>query len=145
MAFDRRHSGQAEQSPAEKLQQMPAVVVLERVPVPAVAIDEHGTILLANAAFAVMLGYPRQALEQLTFQQIFRRPVDEPPAATAARSYARELVQLKHRDGFIVLARMSTSAVKRYNDGVALVIFEDLTEQLWTDGLRGKCQRCPVT
>jgi PAS domain S-box-containing protein len=132
-AGDQRRSGQAEQSPADKLQQMPAVVVLEWMRVPVLAIDKHGTILFANAAFAAMLGHAQDTIEQLTFHQIFLNPVDG-PAATEMRAYTDELVELTHRDGFTVLARMSKSAMKRYDDEVALVVFEDLTEQLWTDG-----------
>ncbi len=132
-AGDRRRSGWAEQSPAHHLQQMPAVTMLERMPFPALAIDVHGTVLFANAAFAAMLGHARHTIEQLTCHQIFRDPIDG-PAPAALRAYADRLVELAHRDGFTVLARTSKSALKRDDDDVALVIFEDVTEQLWTDG-----------
>ena len=141
MTFDRRHPGQAEQSPADKLQQMPAVVALERIPLPALALAKNGTILFANAAFAAMLGHTQDTIEHLTFQQIILNPGDGPPTATAAQADAHELVELEHRDGFTVLARMSRSAMKRHDDHVALVVFEDLTQQLWTDG--GALQECP--
>ena len=131
-AGDRRRSGWAEQSPADTLRQMPGVVVLERLPFPVLAIDAHGTILFANAAFAAMLGHDQDAMRQLTFQQIFLNPIYG-RATTALRAYADELVELAHRDGFTVLARTSKSALKRDDDDVALVIFEDLTEQLWAD------------
>ena len=68
MGIDRRRPGQAEQSPADTLQQMPAVVVLQRIAVPVLAIDKHGTILFANAAFVAMLGHAQDTIEQLTFQ-----------------------------------------------------------------------------
>ena len=131
-AGDRRRTGQAEQPPADNFQQMPAVAVLERMPFPVLAIDIHGTILFANAAFAAMLGHPQDTIEQLTFHEIFLNPIDV-PAATALRAYADALVGLTHRDGFTVLARTSKSAMERRDDEVALVVFEDLTEQLWTD------------
>jgi PAS domain S-box-containing protein len=137
---DRRRAGWAEQSPADNFQQMRAVAVLERMPFPVLAIDIHGNMLFANAAFAAMLGHAQDTIEQLTFHEIFLNPVDG-PAATALRAYADELVGLTHRDGFTVLARMSKSAMKRQDDEVALVVFEDLTEQLWTDS---RVQReCP--
>ena len=139
----RRRSGQAEQSPAAKLQQMPAVVVLERIPVPTLAIDKHGTILFANAAFAAMLGHTQDTIEQLTFHQIFLSPVDG-PAVAAMRAYTDEVVELTNRNGFTVLARMSNSAMERDDDEVALVVFEDLTERLWTDGhSRRACPQSP--
>jgi len=130
---DRRRAGQAEQSPADNFQQLPAVAALERMRFPVLAIDTNGTILFANAAFAAMLGHAQDTIEQLTFHRIFLSPIDG-PAATALRAYADELVELTHRDGFTVLARMSKSAMTRHDDEVALVVFEDLTEQLWVDG-----------
>jgi PAS domain S-box-containing protein len=129
---DRRRSGQAEQSPADNFQRMTAVAVLERMPFPVLAIDTHGTILFANAAFAAMLGHAQDTIVQLTLHEIFLNPIDV-PAATALRAYANEFVELTHRDGFTVLARTSKSAMKRHDDEVALVVFEDLTEQLWND------------
>ena len=137
---DERPTGQAEQSPADNFQQMPAVAVLERLPFPVLAIDIHGTILFANAAFAAILGYAQDTIEQLTFHEIFLSPMDG-PAATALRAYADELVELTHRDGFTVLARASKSAMKRQDDEVALVVFDDLTEQQWTDS--GVPRECP--
>jgi PAS domain S-box-containing protein len=139
-AGDRRRSRQAEQSPADKLEGMPAVAVLERMPFPVLAIDIHGTILFANAAFAAMLGHAQDTIERLTFHEIFLNPIDG-PAATALRAYADELVELAHRDGFTVLARASKSAMKRQDDEVALVVFDDLTEQQWTDS--GVPRECP--
>src|ERR1700757_1335800 len=88
-AGDRRRSGRVEQSPADTLRQMPGVVVLERLPFPVLAIDAHGTILFANAAFAAMLGHDQDAMRQLTFQQIFLNPIYG-RATTALRAYADE-------------------------------------------------------
>jgi PAS domain-containing protein len=39
------------------LRELPALVVLERFPVPVLATAEDGAILFANSAFADMLGY----------------------------------------------------------------------------------------
>jgi PAS domain S-box-containing protein len=39
------------------LTQLPAVVVLERIPVPTHAVTREGVILFANTAFAEMVGY----------------------------------------------------------------------------------------
>lgn len=41
------------------------------------------------------------------------------------------VVELRHRDGSTVRAHMSGSALPRDDDPFALVIFHDLTEQLW--------------
>lgn len=52
---ERRRPGQAGQSSMITLKQLPALVVLERLPVAVLAIDHDGTILFANAMFAAML------------------------------------------------------------------------------------------
>lgn len=113
---------------------MPALVVLERIPVPLVAIGQDGTILFANATFAAMLGYTPEALQSLNFQQVFRTPpADESDAVAVVRAHANLVVELAHLDGSIVRASMSQSAMMRGDDPVALAAFFDLTEQLWVD------------
>lgn len=132
-AMDRRRPGQAEETPATKLRRIPAVVVLERLPVPVLAIDQDGTILFTNAAFAEMLGHTEHTVLQLKFHEIFRQLPADGPAAAVMCSYADQLVELAHRDGFAVRASMSKSAMLRRDDDVAIAVFHDLTTRLWTD------------
>jgi len=132
-AVDRRRPGQAKEPPTTKLRRMPAVIALERLPVPALAIGPDGTILFANAAFAEMLGHTEHAILQLKFHEIFRHLPADRPAAAVMSSYADQLVELAHRDGFAVRASMSKSAMSRRDDDVALAVFHDLTTRLWTD------------
>ncbi len=103
---------------------MSAVGVLEEIEVPALVIDVHGTILFANAALAAMLGETQRSLGQLKFHQIFFNPA-EGKAAIAMRASTDELVELTHRDGFTVLARMRKSAMNRRDDLLGFVVFED--------------------
>ncbi|AGB22442.1 PAS domain S-box [Mycobacterium sp. JS623] len=117
------------------LKELPALVVLERFPVPVLAIDEEGTILFANAAFGEMLGYPPDVVKALKFRQIFHTlPADE-SAVSVVRAHAELIVELVHQDGSIVRARMSKSALLRGDDPVALATFQDLTERLWVEEL----------
>jgi hypothetical protein len=51
----RRNGRQPGQSAMTILKQLPAVVVLERIPVPVLAIAQ-GTVLFANTAFSEMVG-----------------------------------------------------------------------------------------
>lgn len=132
-AADRRRPGQAEEPPAAKLRRMPAVIVLERLPVPALAIGPDGTILFTNAAFAEMLGHTEHTVLQLKFDEIFMRLPADQPAAAVMCSYADQLVELAHRDGFSVRASMSKSAMVRRDDDIALAVFHDLTTRLWND------------
>jgi PAS domain S-box-containing protein len=117
------------------LEELPALVVLERLPVPVLAIGEDGTILFANAAFAEMLGHTAEAVKSLKFRQIFHTmPADE-SAVSVVRAHADLIVELVHQDRSIVRARMSKSALLRGDDPVALATFQDLTEQLWVEEL----------
>jgi PAS domain S-box-containing protein len=117
------------------LEELPALVVLERLPVPVLAIAEDGTILFANAAFAEMLGHTSEAVKSLKFRQIFHTmPADE-SAVSVVRAHADLIVELVHQDRSIVRARMSKSALLRGDDPVALATFQDLTEQLWVEEL----------
>ncbi len=115
------------------LRELPALVVLERFPVPVLAIAEDGAILFANGAFAEMLGYSAQEVLALEFHQIFHTmPADE-SAVSVVRQHADLIVELVHQDGSIRRARMGKSALVRGDDPVALAIFQDLTEKLWSE------------
>ena len=69
--LERRRPRSVDQSPQEVLQQMPALVVLERLPAPALAVDCEGTILFANGAFCDMLGHAPDQLLAMKFADIF--------------------------------------------------------------------------
>ena len=114
---------------------MPALVVLERLPVPVLAIAENGDILFVNQAFAEMVGYAADAVKALKFAEVFHTlPADE-SAVSVVRGHADLVVDLLHEDKSIVRARMSKSALLRGDDPVALATFQDLTERLWIDEL----------
>ncbi len=117
------------------LQNMPALVVLERFPVPVLAIAEDGTVLFANSAFGEMVGRDADAVKNMPFAEVFHSlPTDE-SAVSVMRANAGLLVDLVHHDGSIVRARMSKSALQRGDDPVVLATFQDLTERLWSDEL----------
>ena len=117
------------------LKELPALVVLERFPVPVLAIAEDGAILFANKAFAEMLGHSAETVTALNFREIFHTLPAEESAVSVVRAHADLIVDLSHQDGSIVRARMSKSALLRGDDPVALATFQDLTERLWIDEL----------
>lgn len=121
------------QSGAAQLAQLPALVVLNRLPVPVLAFNEDRSIVFANDAFATMLGYPEgAALHTMVIDELFRDLPMTPTVRDAVRAYAGKVVELVHADGSTVNAKMSKSALIRDGDTIALITFEDLTEQLWT-------------
>jgi PAS domain S-box-containing protein len=132
---ERRRTSKSNQSPMAVLEDMPALVVLERFPVPALAITEDGTILFANSAFAEMLGYSGEQVLSLKFHQIFHAMPAGESAVSIVHQHADLIVELVHQDGSMRKARMSKSALIRDGDPVALAAFQDLTEKLWSEEL----------
>ena len=133
--FERRRPRPVDQSPLEVLLQMPALVVLERLPGPTLAVDREGTILFANGAFCEMLGHAPDELWAMKFGDIFCSPATHDCAVALVHAYSDRLVELAHKDGHPVWARMSKSAMRRRDDTLALVTFHDHTEELWLNGV----------
>jgi PAS domain S-box-containing protein len=130
---ERRRKVQANLSPVATLKQLPALVVLERIPIPVLAIASDGALLFANTAFSEMVGRAREDVVSMKFDEIFHLPLTEESAVSVVQSLANEVVELAHFDGSSVRALMSRSALIRADDDVALATFQDLTEQLWLD------------
>lgn len=133
--MERRRDDKAKLQPMDVLRGLPALVVLERFPVPVLAIAEDGAILFANGAFAEMLGYTADEVLTLKFHQVFYALPSDESAVNVVRQHADLVVELVHQDGSIRRARMSKSALVRGDDPVALAAFQDLTEQLWAQEL----------
>jgi PAS domain S-box-containing protein len=131
--MERRRNPQPDQAPMTTLEQLPALVALERMPVPVLAIGDDGTILFANTAFAEMMGYDPAEVLSLQFDQIFVEASDANSTLDVVQAFANQVVALVHKDGSTVRALMSKSALRRCGDRLALATFHDLTEQLWAD------------
>ena len=130
---ERRRNGRSGDSPADILTRLPAVVVLERIPVPTLAMARDGTILFANTAFAEMVGYQQDSLAGRAFPEVFHTVPAALYALSGVDALANLVVELQHCEGWTVRARMSKSALMRSDDPVVLVTFENLTERLWGD------------
>jgi PAS domain S-box-containing protein len=115
------------------LMRLPAVVALERLPVPALALSRDGIVLFANPAFAEMVGYEQHGLAGTAFPEIFHHVLPGVTALSGVAALADLVVELRHREGWTVRARMSKSALKRRDDPLVLVTFNDLTDRLWVD------------
>ena len=132
---ERRSQRPVDQSPLEVLLQLPALVVLERLPQPTLAVDREGTILFANGAFCDMLGYAPDELLALKFGDIFCSRATHHSADALIHAHPDRLVKLAHKDGHPVWARMGRSAIWRRDDTLALATFHDHTEELWLRAL----------
>jgi PAS domain-containing protein len=129
--IERRRNGGAGDSPMDILTRLPAVVALERLPVPTVAMARDGIILFANPAFAEMVGYERDGLAGSAFSEIFHTVPAVLCALAGVETLANLVVELRHCEGWPVRARMSNSTLMRHDDPLVLVTFENLTERLW--------------
>src|ERR1700758_5234072 len=121
---ERRRNGQTSLSPMATLKQLPALVVLERIPVPVLAIANDGALLFANSAFSEMVGRAPEEVVSMKFDEIFHLPIPPEPAVTVVQSLANEVVELAHQDGTSVRALMSRSALIRADDDIALATFQ---------------------
>ncbi len=131
--IERRRNRRSGDSPTDVLTGLPAVVVLERIPVPTLAMARDGIILFANTAFAEMVGHRQDSLAGLAFAEIFHTVPAALSALSGVEALANLVVELQHCEGWTVRAKMSKSALKRRDDPVVLVTFENLTERLWID------------
>jgi PAS domain S-box-containing protein len=129
---ERRRPTPPDQLPIEALQQMPALLVLERLPAPALAVDRAGTILFANRGFCDMVGYSSDELRSMKFEELFNSLPASDRWVALVGTDAPRLVELRHKYGHSVWGAMSKSAMRRRDDTVALVTFHDRTEELWS-------------
>src|ERR1700721_2177598 len=96
---ERRRNGRASLSPMDTLKQLPALVVLERIPVPVLAIAHDGALVFANWAFSEMVGRASEDVLLLTFDEIFHLPPVTESAVSVVQALANTVVELAHQDG----------------------------------------------
>jgi PAS domain-containing protein len=68
---ERLRNGRSDDSPMDVLTRLPAAVMLERLPVPTLAMARDGVILVADKAFAEMVGCGQDRLAGLAFPDVF--------------------------------------------------------------------------
>ena len=112
-AVERRRTAQASRPPMEVLSQLPALVLLERIPVPTLAVLQDGTIVFANTAFADMVGRDAEEVVALRFHDIFHGALETESVLSVVDGLANMVVELAHQDGSTVRALMSRSAPRR--------------------------------
>lgn len=128
---ERRRNPQHGQSPMTSLKQLPGLLLLERIPIPVLAIAHGGSILFTNTAFADMVGRESDEVLSLHLHQIFHRAPASASLLSVVHASATTTVELVHKDGWVVRALMSRSPLIGTVDQFALATFRDLTTQLW--------------
>src|SRR5277367_1291526 len=93
---ERRRNGSSGDSPTDILRRLPAVVMLERIPVPTLAMARDGIILFANTAFAEMVGYGQDSLTGSAFPEVFHTVPAALCALPGVDALANLVVELQH-------------------------------------------------
>ena len=119
------------------LQELPAWVVLDRMPTPVIGLDSDGVLVYANPACAVMLGYPDAAavLQQPMCALLAGHPLRSREDCLATlRGAGSTVVEWTHTEGFTVHAVVSHPLLLRASDPLQLFTLSDVTELLWGEG-----------
>ena len=110
---------------------MPARVLLDRLPVPILAV--HGdTVVYTNEAFAEMIGLDRARLSACCASELIHDgPAPDTSVTSLLQRRAGELMALRHADGSILQVVVSRPMLIRADDPVTLVGVQDVTEHIW--------------
>jgi PAS domain-containing protein len=125
----------------ELLQQVPARVVLDRLPAPVVGFGTDGATSYANPAFCAMLGYldASTVLDRSVGTLLVGRECDSPKHSIAMlRSADGKIIDWIHSEGFPVHTLVSSPLLLRATDPLVMFSVNDVTELLWVDAPRNK-------
>ncbi|MBJ7336555.1 MAG: PAS domain-containing protein [Mycolicibacterium sp.] len=123
-------------APRDYLHQLPALILLNRLPTPAVALGLDGEVVYANVAFTAMLGYPESvALISLSLPRLMvgHEATPGPDCVAALRAAAGTVSDFWHVDGYHLHAVVSDALLARVTDPVLLITLTDVTDVLWAN------------
>ena len=123
-------------SPEEYLHALPALALLNRLPIPMLATGLDGVIVYTNPAFATMLGYHPDTIT-LTGQRLSallagHSATPARDCVTGLRAASTLVVDWLHAEGFPVRSVISESVFVRATDQILLIGVTDITELMWT-------------
>lgn len=131
-----RRSGEHPTSTDGYLTQLPALVLLDRMLMPVIAVSGHGELAYANPAFATMMGHSDTAALTGRFLPELMVGREGQPAQASAEALGAArgtLVEWRHAEGYVVSTMVSDSMLMRSTDPLLLVSLHDMTEGLWTN------------
>jgi PAS domain-containing protein len=124
-------------TPLETLDQIPARVLLDRMPTPTIGLGTDGGLVYANPALASMLGYRNvsrlieDGLSAMLVGHALRSP--EECIATLRRGAAGKIIDWCHADGFTIHTAISSPLLQRATDPLLIFTVADITELLWME------------
>ena len=117
------------------IEQLPALTVLDRLPMPIIAVGlDDGAVLYANPAAANLLGYrdaPSVNADSLSILMAEHPDIPSHDCVATLRNAHGSVVEWKHADGFLIRTIVSRSIFIRDDDPVLLVGLTDITELSW--------------
>jgi PAS domain-containing protein len=123
-------------TPDGYLHELPASILLDRLPTPMLATGLDGVLIYANPAFATMLGHPgTTTLTEQPLPALLAGYSATPPrdCVTALRAAAGTVViDWLHAEGFAVRTVVSNALLLRATDPILLISITDITELMWT-------------
>lgn len=132
-----RRRGTRPDSPEEHLHALPALILLDRLPIPVLATGLDGVIVYTNPAFATMLGHHPETItligKRLPELLAGQSETSPPDCVTALRANDNVVVEWVHAEGFPVRSVISTTLFERANDQILLISTTDITELIWTN------------
>jgi PAS domain-containing protein len=118
------------------LQELPALVLLDRLAIPMLAVRLDGVIVYANPALATMLGHQPDTIAligQPLSALLDGHSATTPSACvTALRGAGTLVVDWLHAEGFPVRSVISETVFVRASDQILLIGITDITELMWT-------------
>jgi len=130
-----RHLRPLPSTPNGYLHELPALILLDRLPTPILATGLDGVLIYTNPAFATMLGHPDTTTlsEQQLPALLAGHSATEPRDCVAAlRGVGTVVVDWLHAEGFPVRTLVSDALLVRATDPILLISITDISEVMWS-------------
>ncbi len=117
------------------LYELPALILLDRLPTPTLATGLDGVLIYTNPAFATMLGYPdTTTLTEQPLPALLAGHSATPPrdCVTALRAAGNIVISWLHAEDFPIRTVVSDALLIRATDPILLISITDITERMWT-------------
>jgi PAS domain-containing protein len=122
-------------NPDGYLHELPASILLDRLPTPVLATGLDGVLIYTNPAFATMLGHPgTTTLTEQPLPALLAGHSATPPGdcVAALRGAGTVVIDWLHAEGFPVRTVVSDSLLVRATDPILLISITDISELMWT-------------
>jgi PAS domain-containing protein len=116
------------------LYELPALILLDRLPTATLATGLDGVVIYTNPAFATMLGYPdTTTLTEQPLSALLDGHSATPPrdCVTALRAAGNVVISWLHAEDFPIRTVVSDVLLVRATDPILLISITDITEVTW--------------